>query len=399
MATTSLCIFDRSGSPQLRASLEALGGINIAGECSDWEALQGVLQARRIEVVVVHLDEREIAGGFVLLQQIREVSPECGVIGLSANTQTDTIIRAMRAGCDQFVTMPIDPADLAEALNHARTENGVGADGPTKICVMGASGGAGATTIACNLAIELADLTQSKVALIDMNLEFADVACHFDCQPKCGVCDICKHGIDIDQTLLKSAFHHLDCGVSVLSKPGYPTEAAAVEPDQVSKLFQSLGETFPFIVADLPRNFTPATMAALGEADHVVLITQLAVPFLRNTTRIYEHLLHIGANEEHIDIVLNRTNASYEMITAAEVEDHFGRPIFANVPNDYKRVTTMRDLGCVLINEAPNSPARLGIQDMARKFIDGGQPMNVAEGPAAKSGLLSRFWSRGKARV
>lgn len=398
MATTSLCIYDRSGSPQLRTSFEALGGITIVGECADWEAMQGVLQARRVEICVVHLSEDEIASGFVILQRIRELAPTCGIIGLSENTQPDTIIRAMRAGCDQFVTMPIDPADLAEALNHARAE-GAGSRGPTKICVMGASGGAGATTIACNLAIELADLTQQKVALVDMNLEFADVACHFDCQPKCGVCDICKHGIDIDQTLLKSAFHHLDYGVSVLSKPGYPTEAAAVEPEQVGTLLSALGETFPFTVCDLPRNFTPATMAALGEADRVILITQLAVPFLRNTTRIYEHLLHIGANEENIEIVLNRTNASYEMITAAEVEEHFGRPVFADVPNDYKRVTTMRDLGCVLIHEAPNSPARLGIQDMARQLIDGDAPREIEEGESAKNGILSRFWSRGKAKA
>ena len=113
---------------------------------------------------------------------------------------------------------------------------------------------------------------------------------------------------------------------------------------------------------------SPATAAALTNADRVLIITQLAIPFLRNATRIYEGLLQMGADEDRLSVVLNRSNANFERIKAEEVEKHFGRPIFAVIPNDYKHIGTSRDLGHPIVSDAPNSPARRAIQEIARRL-------------------------------
>lgn len=395
-----VCIFDRTGHPQLSTGLQALSDVEVVAQCTAWETLQEALAALGADAVVIFLDEPEISSGFLLTQRIHEVAPQLRLIGISENHRPDTIIKAMRAGCNQFVAMPIDVEDLRHALDAARRSEPAAPVKSQRVCVMGAAGGAGATTIACNLAIELSQFMRQRVALVDMNLEFADVACHFDAQPKCGIVDVCRPDVEIDQTLLQSALTHMDNGVSILSKPAFPAQAMQVDPVHVETMFARLAEAYPYVVADVPRSFSPVTVAVLSGADRVLLVTQLAVPFIRNATRIYEHLLHMGANEEAIEIIVNRSNASYEMITPKEVSEHFGRPVFGDVPNDYKRLTSVRDLGSSLSTEAPNSPARLGIQALAKQLCESvGRTAAPVSKDNGSGSLLSRLWGRGKAKV
>lgn len=392
------CLFDRAADAALRGALHQLHAVQIVAEVSNWESFQEVMTSVAVDTVLLHLDASEFSSGFLLTQQVRELSPGVRIVGGCSDHRPETIIQAMRAGCNQFVRMPVDMDDLRAAMESTRRLDGA-ADAARcqRICVMGASGGAGTTTIASNIALELAGLTHNRVALVDMNVEFGDVACYFDTEPRCGLADICKAGVEIDQTLAQSGLTHLDNGVSLLSKAASPGERQVSE-EQVETLFQVLGQNYGFVIADLPRSFSPHVLAALSGADRVLLVAQLAVPFLRNARRIQEHLLHMGANEDRIEIVINRSNASYEMITFKEVAEHFGRPVFGDVPNDYKRLTSVRDLGSSLAHDAPNSPARLGMHQIAQRLIEApGAPVGPPRPQAAPAatGILQRLWGRG----
>src|ERR1051326_6074096 len=151
-------------------------------------------------------------------------------------------------------------------------------------------------------------------------------------------------------------------------------------------MFRVLSQMVPFVVMDLPRAFTPPAAAALSGSDRLIIVAQLSIPCLRNATRLYECMLNLGANPDRVEIVLNRCNANYERIKPEEVEKHFGRPIFAVIPNDYRRVTTSRVLGHPIMTDAPNSPARMAIHNMARALAAG----QIAD-EADEGGLLGMF--------
>lgn len=389
-----ICLFNRTGNVDaaIGNAFQTVSDVRLLGVCAEWEQLQTQLRTGHADVVAVDLDADDAAAGLVIVQRIAEVAPECAIIGMSASNDSNIIIAAMRAGCGQFVRLPIDPADLNDAVERIRRSRAAApvASGGKRICIMGSSGGAGATTIACNLAIELGALLQKRTALVDMNLAFGDVACAFDCTPKYTIADVCRHDVEIDHALLEGAMHELPSNVSILARPNeMDLSVSSVAPERVENLFDALGNMFPFVIADLPREFTPQTMAALSRADHVLIVTQLAVPFIRNAVRAYEFLLHAGADEERVEIVLNRRNAAYDRLKPEEIEEHFGRPLFACVPNDYKRITASRDLGQPIMIDAPNSPARLAIQDMARRLAADVLGTDVEEESAG--GLLGIF--------
>lgn len=389
-----VCLFNQGGiAPEVfRAPFAECDALKLVAECATWQHLQDFLGCDCLDAVVVNLDVPVGQGGHYIVQRIAEVAPDCAIVGVSADNRADTIIAAMRAGCQQFVRWPVDGADLRAALGRLRLTEAISPLASQRICVTGASGGAGATTIACNLAIELAHVTGRRCALVDMDLQYGDVGCAFDVSPRYTVGDICRSETDIDRTLLESALEALPCNVSILARPGEIVAIDELPPARVEQMFRVMAQMFPFVVVDLPRFLCPAASATLGGADRVLVVSQLTVPHLRNATRIYEYLLRQGANEERIDLVLNRCNANFERIKPHEVEKHFGRPVFAIVPNDYKHIGSARDLGHPIMTDAPHIPARLAIQDMARRLA--GEHLGEGPGRQTWGGRLSTFFRR-----
>lgn len=382
----------QSKAEPFRKPLEEVEGLEIAGECSSWQELQVSLSASPIDAVVVNLDTADGGTPTRLIRRVTEVAPQCGIIGVSANVDPDAIIGAMRAGCHQFVRWPIDPADLRSALDRvAQARMPVHSRSQT-VGLIGASGGAGATTLACNLAIELAHLTELRVALVDMDLHYGDVTCAFDVTPQHSVADVCQAGVEVDRRILESAMTELPCRVSLLGRPEEIEKADQVSPDVVEQMFRVMSQLYPFVVVDLPRYLSPSARTALGCVDRVLIVSQLSVPHLRHATRIYGALLAWGAGEDQVEIVLNRHSPQFDLINTEEVEEHFRRPVFGVIPNDYKRIGASRDRGHPIMADSPNSPARLAIQELARRLAV--EHLGEEELSPAKGGLLGIFRRR-----
>lgn len=386
-----VCLFDEVGSTDQPFSkpFEQLDQVQIVSTESTPEGLLERLARGDIDVVAANLD------GATTLETVRRVAqrfPECGVIGVSAKTDATFIIGAMRAGCAQYVCWPIDPQDLKNALQRIRPNRSKAGQSTKRICVVGSSGGAGATTIACNLAMELGHLTGQRTAIVDMNLEYGDVCCSFDCKPKYSLSDICAEGDEVDEETLKATLHDLPCNVSILARPERQEDARNVSADGVDRMFRLLGEMFHHIVVDMPRAYSGLGSVAVARADYILVVTQLGVPFIRNATRIHETLIQMGANEKNIQIVLNRCNAEFERITVKDVEQHFDQPVFAVIPNDYKYVSASLDLGHPIGADSPSSPARTAILEMTKKIAP--EHALAKEGQSAGSRIWGKLMGR-----
>ena len=209
-----VCLFDTTagGSNPFSKPFNSLKGIKVIGVASTWMELREWLQHDDVDIVAVNLDSRG-EDCLEVVEQTTRLSPTCGIIGVSNNTDPVTIIGAMRAGCTQFVPGPIDNEDLAKAIDRIRITRRRSLSRSKRICVIGSSGGVGATMISCNLAIELGHLTDRRCALVDMNLEFGDVCCAFDCAPRYTLGDLCRDGVDIDRHMVSQAMHELPCNV------------------------------------------------------------------------------------------------------------------------------------------------------------------------------------------
>jgi two-component system repressor protein LuxO len=57
--------------------------------------------------------------GMDVLKRLREATPDCAVIIITGQTSLDTVVEAMRAGADDFVAKPFDPARLRVSVENA----------------------------------------------------------------------------------------------------------------------------------------------------------------------------------------------------------------------------------------------------------------------------------------
>jgi pilus assembly protein CpaE len=199
--------------------------------------------------------------------------------------------------------------------------------------------------------------------------------------------------------MVESAIHMLPSDVALLARPPKISDARLVTPEGVEQSLEFLGAMYPFVVIDLPRTFSFLTSVALNEAELVMIVAQLSIPSIRNASRLYDLLQEMGVESNKIEIVLNRCRAEHQRVTADDVEQHFRKPIFSMIPNDYRRVTAALDFGHPIVTESPTSPARLAIQELAKTVAKDRRSADESSPGAANRGIFKRWWGGSKSEV
>ncbi len=394
--TLNLLLYSPRVELPLHESFEAIDGVRILGRASTRTDLMGWMRSNHIDMVAVVLGGED---DLAVVEGISEASPGTTVIGIGRQTDPTTIISAMRAGCGQFVPWPIDMDDLRSAVNRIRASRTGRNHDSMVICAIGSSGGVGSTTIACNLAIELGRSVNRQCALIDMDLEFGDVGCFLDSRPMYSVVDLCGKAVELDRSMVEHAFLDLPAKVSVLLRPEHLEATREATPEGVASMIALAEEIFPFVVIDLPRSSGPLGAAALEAADLVLIVTQLGVSPIRNATRIHECLSQMDVPEENIEIVLNRCGAESAGFGPDKVAEHFNKPVFATIPNDYRRAKASLDRGRAIVASAPKSPVGRSIREMALRIAQSHSRQEDALHEHERGRFLGWFWQRKPHRV
>ena len=387
-----VCLYntDPAASEELVAAIHGLNFVRLVGEASTPEELASAIHQANVNLVFFHLDPKP-AAVIGVIDQVATRHPDVAMIALSHKTGPEAILAPLRAGCDQFVCEPIDQADLASAVGRVASKRLSAHPHSRCICVTGASGGTGATSIACNLALEIALATDRTCALVDLDDQFGDVALYYDCEPKYTIYDLIVNDGELDRAILSSTLTHLPCNVAVLARPRLLEQCELVTADAVHRVVESLMRHYENIVIDVPNRLSPASSAAMSLADPVLIVCQLLVPSLRNAKRYHDALKLIGIPDSRIESVVNRSDGRTGRVTAKDLEETIGKPIFASVPNDYQFVARSIDFGRPVASLDRSSPVRAAIRDMAQKLT-----ANPADAAAAggRRGFLSRLLAK-----
>ncbi len=274
----------------------------------------------------------------------RSAERRIGIVGVTAATDPMRIVEALRAGCHQISVAPLDRADLVSAIKRALDESPKSVDPTRVVAVMGAIGGAGATTVASFLAADVAQFSEQRVLLIDLDLEFGNLARFWDAAPNHTFCDL-AYADEIDSTLVEKAATELESGIYIVARPPSIEEALGVEGHAVRRVIESSKQVFPHVVLDLPRKIDHVTRSALEVADKLVLVLQCNVPSVDNARRLLKVLERLEFPRSRIEFVMNRANRKIHNVSIDEIEREIAKPLLGAVPNDYQLIADAMDLG------------------------------------------------------
>src|SRR5574344_283420 len=246
-----------------------------------------VLELRPSIVIIDISVKTELA--LDIVSKISANHKTCKIIVTSDNYSADLVVKAMRAGAREFLPKPIIKDDLFSSLYKIKdTLSGVYSENNKckVITTFSNKGGIGKTAIAANLALELANITKEKVALIDLNLQLGDITTFLDINPSFDISYVIQNLERIDETFLLSTLEkYKDSSLYVLADPPYLEQAEEITAEQISTLFGVLRKTFSYIVVDTGANFDGKTITALDNSDLILLITIVNLPAIRNSQR------------------------------------------------------------------------------------------------------------------
>lgn len=316
-----------------------------------------------------------------LILKVTKECKSCKVLALSDNPSVDLIIEIMRAGAKEFVPIPIIKSEFFESVNKLLSEfNETKKTNNCKIIsVFSNKGGIGKTSLATNLALELSKITKENIALIDLNFQMGDITTFLDLKPSFNISYMLENLDKINETFLLSTLErYKKTSLYVLADPPYFKQADNIQPRQITKLFNTLKETFSYIIVDAEASFEGKNIAALDNSDLVLLVSVANLPALRNTQRCLELFEKLGYDKEKVKIIINRYMENDE-IKEADIEKVLSKKIYWKIPNNYFAIMTAINKGIPVseINDSTNI-AR-SYKDLAQHISDNLYKQNMVE--------------------
>jgi pilus assembly protein CpaE len=334
------------------------------------------------------------------LRLVARISAECprtAVICASRDSSPDTILRSIRAGAREFLRLPIIPEEFKTVYAKVAEVCAGQPETPKKrgrvVAVFSSKGGCGTTFVASNVAAAL----DAPAVLVDLNLHAGDLGLFLGVEPKFSIADVVEHRERVDDSLLKSFLVPHSAKLSLLAAPREADSADDIEPEHVFQVLELLRERFDYVVIDPQHTFDAITLAALDQADDILLVLTLDIPAIRSTQRALQIFDRLGYPRHKIHIVVNRFSRQIDL-DLRQVERFLGERVMGYVQSDYKTAVNSINLGRPLVESEPGSKIAAELRQITAAVT--GVP---AAAPAAESrgGLLGSLFRRktGPARV
>jgi len=352
----------------LRQAFEAMAGVQLVGERADLRS--GLAMARQTRPAILVLDL--ISGSDDSLNaasQYRLEHPDVAIFVSTDAHDSDTLLRAMRAGAQEVLRRPLDRSALTAAVERVAALNarkGGGHSTNQVITVFSTKGGCGVSTIAANLALSVRRQTGREVALADLDFQSGDASFLLGLSPVRSLGDLV--GLPrLESAAVQDAMIRHDSGVAVLSQPEQIDRVDGVDAHMVGNLLEVMSSTHEVVVVDAPHVFNDVALEIFDRSSTILLVCGLSVPSVRAARRALDifHKLNYLATPDRVRLVINRFSDG-GAVSIAQVEDTLGLDVFACVSNDYAAVSEAIDLGQPLCAANPLSRAGRDIDQIVR---------------------------------
>lgn len=349
--------------------------------------LRTLVGTSEVPVVAVIIGLTETARATRLIEDFAKTHPDVLLVAADTTTDADKILAAMRAGASEFLAPPFDLQHLVSRFQQQSKRGATSRRAGQLLCFMPAQGGNGASTVALHVADairrELERQSKQnghpprKPLLVDFDFHAGTVAFRLRLKPEYTLADAAAKTEVIDELWEKLASNWK--GMDVLPAPpsGVDLDPEAIE--QLSSLFTSATQVYPYVLVDLPTALYSSCRDLLTSSDAVYLVSTPEVMSLHLAKRRVGELRDLGLPAESVRLVLNRVGGK-KSLKQGDVEELVGVPVSAAIDNDYNALTDAYMKGALV---RPESPLGRQLGALARQIM--GLPPEPAEKPAARN--------------
>ena len=350
-------------------------GTQLAG-AAQFESIEELVQHLRPgrPVVAVFGPSVAVPHGFQQVQRLVAAYPELGVVFAVGELSAPVLQAALRAGARDTVAAH-DAASMVQSvarvgdLLHDSTVSRVPAVVESRanpgrlIVVFSTKGGVGKSTIAINVAVAMARRTDERVALVDADLHFGDIAVLLGIPPQTTITDAAASIQFADPGMLSTMLTRHESGVYVLPAPAEAVLGITLSPEELVGVCSALQSFCGHVIVDTPTVFDDSILALLEAADEILLVGGMDIPSVKNLKIGMQALDLAAIAGPKLHLVLNRANTQVKL-DVREIEQVLGLRAEFPIPSDIA-VPISVNAGIPVVDQDPKSPATRAMEHIA----------------------------------
>jgi pilus assembly protein CpaE len=284
---------------------------------------------------------------------------------------------AMRSGIRDLLSPSADVLTIREAVERA----GAAAAGRRRvlrpveetarytgrvITVASPKGGVGKTTVASNLAIGLTASAPQSTVLVDLDVQFGDVASALGLAPEYALPDVAHGPATEDTMVLKTFLTQHPSGLYAVCGAESPAAGDTVTAADVTRLLTSLAREFRYVVVDTAPGLSEQTLAALDRATDVVMVTSMDVPGVRGLRKELDVLRELCMIPAGRHVVMNLADPKGGL-SVRDVETAIGTGVDVVVPRS-AAVPVSTNQGVPIVAGGRKDPAAKELRRLVARF-------------------------------
>ena len=339
MADLKAIVFTRQESSQniLKSFIDEIEGIRFLASSDDCDKAINAFKELSDGFLIADISEYE-EEVLNMISKISSSNPNIKIVALSEKYDTNTFVKALRAGVNELIRLPIVKDKFIKTIEDLLNKSLPNHSSNNKckiLSVFSNKGGVGKTSVAMNLALELAQTTKENVALLDLNFQLGDVATFWNLNPTYNISFMLENSNKLTPEYMLSTFERWeDSSLYILANPPYYKSADKVTLQGIEKLINAMREGFSYIVIDTSSGFGNKVMKVLEMSDIVFFITTVSLPSLRNCQKCLEMFEEAGIKKNKTEIIINRFMETDD-VKIEDVETLLKKKVYWKIPNNY----------------------------------------------------------------
>ncbi len=344
-------------------------------------------EAKTLQFVALALDGDD-EDNLTLMGEIITQAKEKGikVVLIAEDVTPAALHQLLRRGADEFVPYPLPENELQEAIDRMQQPDPVVApqaaptatNGSSKegalFVVQGLAGGVGSTTMAVNLAWELATVSAKeapKVCLIDLDLQYGTVSTYLDLPRHEAVFEMLSDTDSMDEDSFGQALQTFEEKLQVLTAPSDMVPLDIITPEDIQRVIDTARANFDYVVIDMPKTLVHWSETVLQAAHVYFALLELDMRSAQNALRLKRALQAEELPFNKLRFAMNRAPKFTDLNGKSRVKrmgESLGISIDLLLPDGGKPVMQSGDHGLPLANSAAKNPLRREIAKLAQSL-------------------------------